>query len=97
MGFTTLQRFVTGLTVYDTYNGLDGTITQMNLNNDATNLLSAMYVGAYFVVTFTDNTSQLFNLKGRRVINSSGDLLPGVTLLTLVEKNALLGAGYPAS
>jgi hypothetical protein len=96
MALVTTQRFISGVTVYDTYNGRDGTISEMNLNSTATHPLSTSYVGPYFVVTFNDSTTQLFTLAGRRVINNAGDTLDGVTLVTSSEKIALMGAGYPA-
>ena len=95
MTVITQQRFLTGLKVFDTYNGMDGTISSMDLNDTATNALSPMWVGPWFVVTFQDLSVQLFSTKGRRVIDSSGTLLDGVTLLTQAEKTALLSAGYP--
>lgn len=95
MSLTTTQRFITGLSVYDTYNGLDGTISEMNLNNNAVHSLSLLYVGPYFVVMFTDMSLQLFNIQGKRVNATTGVVLKGVTLLNTAEKNALLGAGYP--
>ena len=96
MAVVTTQRFITGLPVYDTYNGMDGNISEMNLNSNATHPLSPMYVGPYFVVTFQDLSVQLYNTQGQRVIDASGTLLTGVTLITQLEKIALLSAGYPA-
>ena len=97
MALSTSQRFITGLLVYDTYNGKDGTISEMNLNTNATRTaLSTSYVGAYFVVTYSDSTLQLFTLAGKRVVDNAGNTLTGVTLLTANEKTALMGAGYPA-
>lgn len=90
------QRFISGLSVYDTYNGLSGTITQMDLNSTATIALSPLYVGAYFVVQYTDLTTQLFTTKGKRVDHVTAVILTGVTLLTQSEYTALLNAGYPA-
>lgn len=95
MTLITSQRFLTGLAVFDTYNGLDGTISSMNLDIASTNALSPGYVGPWFVVTFVDGTQALFNLKGQRVTDPAGDLLGGVTLITQAEKVALLSAGYP--
>jgi len=95
VALNTTQRFITGVSVYDTYNGMDGSISEMNLNTTATHPLNAFYVGPYFVVTFQDSTVQLFNTNGQRVTNPSGTLLPGVTLITQLEKVALLSAGYP--
>jgi len=97
MAIITTQRFISGLTVFDTYTGKSGTIVQMNLNTDAVIALSPFYVGAYFVVQFVDQTLQVFTLQGKRVDIGSGIPLTGVTLLTNSEKTALLGAGYPAS
>lgn len=96
MAVITTQRFIAGLTVFDTYSGFNGTIVQMNLNDDAVNPVAPLYVGAYFVVQFTDLSLQLFTLQGKRVDSFSGLPLTGVTLLTNAEKTALLGAGYPA-
>lgn len=96
MAVVTTQRFLTGLNVFDTYSGLNGTIVQMNLNDDAVNAVAPLYVGAYFVVQFTDSSVQLFTLQGKRVDSFTGLPLAGVTLLTNSEKTALLGAGYPA-
>ena len=96
MAIVTNQRFITGLPVYDTFSGMDGTIVQMNLDTAATNTFAPLYVGAYFVVSFIDTTLQLFTTYGRRVTHSTGVSLVGVTLLTAEEKTALIGAGYPA-
>jgi len=96
MAVVTSQRFLTGLRVFDTYNGMDGIISEINLNDTATHPLSVGYVGPYFVATFADASVQLFTVRGRRVIDALGTLLPGVTLITQEEKTALLGAGYPA-
>jgi len=90
------QRFISGLTVFDTYSGLDGTIVQMNLDTLAQNSLSPSFQGAHFVVNFTNSSLQLFTTDGKRVDHFSGSTLSGVTLLTSLEKTALLGAGYPS-
>lgn len=92
----TNQRYLTGLAVYDTYNGLNGTIYQMNLDTGGTSILSPPYVGPYFVVQFTDGSLQMFTLLGRR-IKPDGYILAGTTLLTSSEKTAAVGAGYPAT
>jgi len=93
---STKQRFISGLPVFDTYNSRDGSISEMNLNLNATHPLSTMYVGPYFVVTFQDLTVQLFTINGNRVIDNAGNTIPGITLLNQAEKLALLSAGYPA-
>lgn len=91
------QRFIAGTSVFDTYAGCSGEITEMNLNTMATPSLAPMFVGAYFVVKLNDGfaTPQVFTTAGKRVDHSSGNILSGVTLLTSSEYTALLGAGYP--
>jgi len=96
MAIDTNQRYIAGLSVFDTYNGLDGTIVQMNLDTSATNPLCPMWMGAHIVVLFSGSTGQIFTLGGKRVEHNTGLPLSGVTLLTLAEKTALLGAGYPS-
>ena len=96
MALVTNQRFIAGLSVFDTYSGLNGTVVQMNLNDTATHALAPLYTGAYFVVEFSDSTTQMFTVGGNRIDHTTGDPLPGITLLTLAEKTALLGVGYPA-
>lgn len=96
MAVLTNQRFISGINVFDTYNGLSGTIVQMNLNDTATTPLAPLYTGAFFVVQFTDATVQVFTIQGKRVDHTLATVLAGVTLLTRIEYVALLGAGYPA-
>jgi len=97
MSIVSKQRFISGLSVFDTYSGLDGTIVQMNLDTLAQNSLSLTFQGAHFVVNFSNSTLQLFTTEGKRVDHTTGSNLDGVTLLTAPEKTALLGAGYPSS
>lgn len=92
----TSQRFLSGLTVFDTYNGLNGTVVAMNLDTAAAPSLAPLYTGAFFLVQYSDATQQVFTTQGKRVDHTTGVALTGITLLTLNEKNALLGAGYPA-
>lgn len=97
MALQTLQRFITGLTVFDTYTGKTGTISQMNLDLAATNPFAVPYVGPYFLVLFADTTTQLFTVSGNRIDMVTGVPTTGVTLLTQNEKITLMGVGYPAT
>ena len=45
-----LQRFITGLDVFDTYSGRIGTIQEVNLSDLAVPPLAPTFTGAYFTV-----------------------------------------------
>jgi hypothetical protein len=96
MAYVSTQRFITGLPVFDTYSGLDGSIVLVNLDVSSVHALAPLYTGAHFVVNFSDSSLQVFTVEGKRVDHTTGNALAGVTLLTKPEKTALLGAGYPA-
>jgi hypothetical protein len=91
------QRFLTGTQVYDTYSGVLGTIQAMDLSSNAVPVLSPLYTGPYFVVALSRNTNplQTFTPDGRTIDLTTGDVAPGITLVTQSEYTAMLAAGYP--
>lgn len=91
-----MQRYLTGVEVFDTYTGKSGSIVQMNLlPAPVVNPYTGLYTGPYFIVQFTDATLQLFTYYGTRVDHTTGSVTSGVTLLTLKEYNAAVAMGYP--
>jgi len=97
MPFNATQRFITGLPVYDTYSGLQGTIVVMNLDVSAVPPLAPTFTGSYFIVEFSNTMRQSFTTGGKRVSHVDGSVLAGTTLLTAGEYSALLAAGYPST
>lgn len=97
MAIVTKQRFISGLKVFDTYAGQDGTIVLMNLDDASVHPIAPLYTGTHFLVMYADSTLQLFTIEGRRIDHTTGVNLPGITLLTAAEKTALMGAGYPVT
>lgn len=91
------QRFITNTLVFDTYSGLSGEIQEMNLSSTAVPPLAPLFVGPYFVVRLNRATNQYqtFTVAGRMIDHTTGNVLDGITLLTLNEYTALLTAGYP--
>jgi hypothetical protein len=96
MAINTTQRFLTSLSVFDTYTGKTGTIVETNFDDTSVPTLAPSYTGTYFVVQF-DTGKQVFTKDGKRVDHTTGSVLNGVTLLTIAEYTSLIGAGYPAS
>ena len=88
-----MQRFITGLDVFDTYSGYVGKIQEVNLDNFAVPPLVPAYTGPYFVVML--NVLQTFTIEGRRIDHGTAVALNGITLLTKPEYLAVVGAGYP--
>ena len=62
-----LQRFITGLDVFDTYSGRIGTIQEVNLSDLAVPPLAPTFIGAYFTVMLSTGVLQVFTIAGRRV------------------------------
>ena len=94
---TVTQRFLSNTLIFDTYSGLSGEIQELNLDSAAVPSLAPLYTGAYFVVRLNrvSNQLQTFTVAGRMVDHTTGVPVGGITLLTLNEYTALLGAGYP--
>jgi hypothetical protein len=90
------QRFITGLDVFDTYSGLTGTIQEANLDPLAVPTLAPTFTGAFFTVKLSTSALQVFTIEGKRVDHTTGVVLDGITLLTLVEYRAMTGVGYPS-
>ena len=91
------QRFLSNTLVFDTYSGVSGEIQEMNLDSAAIPALAPAYTGGYFVVRLNRVANQLqtFTLAGRMIDHTTGNVLDGITLLTLNEYTSLLSAGYP--
>lgn len=96
MAINTTQRFITTLTVFDTYSGRKGTIVETNFDDTAIPTLAPLYTGTFLVVYLDTGTRQVFTKDGRRVDHTTGVALPGVTLLTQTEYSTLVGIGYPS-
>jgi hypothetical protein len=94
MAINTTQRFLTNLSVFDTYSGKLGTIIETNFDDTSVPALAPSYTGAYFIVLL-EATRQVFTKDGRRVDHTTGIALTGITLLTLAEYTTLSGVGYP--
>ena len=60
------NRFVTGLTVFDAYTCLSGSITEFNLDTAAVPVLAPDYTGPYFVVKFM-GFSSVFTPGGNKI------------------------------
>ena len=90
-----LQRFITGLDVFDTYSGRKGTIQEVNLSDLAVPPLAPTFIGAYFTVMLSTGVLQVFTIAGRRVDHTTGIALEGITLLNQVEYLAITAVGYP--
>jgi len=99
MAVSTVQRFVSGLDVFDTFNGLKGTIIELSFDSTAVPALAPLYTGRFFVVEFSDATRQVFTVSGTRINHSTGVTVStpndGVTLLTAKELSVVVGVGYP--